>query len=56
MALRTWSATDLAVISDVSRPSITNVLAGRPVKPTTLRKIIAALESTHVVPGAERIV
>jgi DNA-binding LacI/PurR family transcriptional regulator len=56
MALRTWSASDLAQKSGLSRPSVTNALKGRPVKPATLKRILAALTETEPLEGAERIV
>jgi transcriptional regulator with XRE-family HTH domain len=55
LALRTWSASDLAEIAGVSRPSVTNALQARPIKPATLRKIIIALNASTAIDGADRI-
>ena len=55
LALRTWSASDLAEIAGVSRPSVTNALKARPIKPATLRKIIIALNASAAIDGADRI-
>lgn len=55
LALRTWSASDLAEIAGVSRPSVTNALKARPIKPATLRKIVIALNASKVIDGADRI-
>jgi DNA-binding Xre family transcriptional regulator len=55
LALRAWSASDLAEIAGVSRPSVTNALKARPIKPVTLRKIIAALSASKAIDRADRI-
>jgi transcriptional regulator with XRE-family HTH domain len=55
LALRTWSASDLAEIAGVRRPSVTNALKARPSKPATLRKIIIALNASPAIDGADRI-
>jgi DNA-binding Xre family transcriptional regulator len=55
LALRTWSASDLAEIAGVSGPSVTNALKARPIKPATLRKIIIALNASKAIEGADRI-
>jgi transcriptional regulator with XRE-family HTH domain len=55
MALRTWSASDLAEIAGVSRPSVTNALKARAIRPATLRKIIIALNASKAIDGADRI-
>ncbi len=55
MALRAWSASRLADRCGISRPSVTNALKGRPLKPATLRKIIRAIDSTDALRGADKL-
>jgi hypothetical protein len=49
--MRLWSASDLADRCGITGPSVTNALKGRPVKPATLRKIIAATDANDVIRG-----
>jgi hypothetical protein len=39
----------------VSRPSVTNALKARQIKPATLRKIIIALNASKAIDGADPI-
>jgi DNA-binding Xre family transcriptional regulator len=53
LARRGWAHTDLARAAGISPPTVSAAVAGRPVAPSTLRKIADALASTPVVEGID---
>lgn len=46
MAARGWDRSEMARVAGISRPSVTNVLHGRPVSAELLAKIAHALQRT----------
>ncbi len=53
IALRGWRPTDLARAARLSPGTITTVMKGGPVSPSTLRKIAGALRHHPIVPGLD---
>ena len=55
IARRGWGSTDLARAARVSAPTVSAALAGRPVAPQTLRRIVLTLAGTPPLAGVEDI-
>ena len=55
MARRGWGNADLARAAQVSAPTVTAALAGRPVAPRTVLRIAIALAKTPPVTGVDSI-
>jgi hypothetical protein len=55
LALRGWGNGDLARVAGISAPTVTAVLAGKPIAPGTFRKIAIALTKESAVAGADSI-
>jgi transcriptional regulator with XRE-family HTH domain len=53
IALRGWRPSDMARAASLSPGTMTTVMKGGPVSPTTLRKIAGALRHHPAVPGLE---
>ena len=50
---RGWSANDLCRASGLSRPAVAGALAGRLVKPMTLKRIVIVLAAQEPVDGID---
>jgi transcriptional regulator with XRE-family HTH domain len=55
IARRGWGNADLARAASVSAATITAATAGRPISPSTLRKIALALSMSEPVSGVDAI-
>ncbi len=55
IARRGWSYADLARAARVSPATITTATAGRPISPSTLRKIALAVSASAPVSGVDEI-
>ena len=55
LARRGWAHNDLARAAGISPPTVSAAMAGRPVAPSTLRKIAGALVSAPVVEGIDML-
>ena len=55
LARRGWTHADLAQAAGVSSPTVTSALAGRPLSPRTLKRIVQALSTTPPLDGVDRL-
>ena len=55
LARRGWCNADLARQARVSNATVSAAVAGRPVSPTTLRLIVAALANTPPLAGVDAL-
>jgi lambda repressor-like predicted transcriptional regulator len=55
LARRGWTVADLSARAGVSAATLSAVMAGRPVRPTTAKRIALAISKAPVVDGMDRI-
>jgi transcriptional regulator with XRE-family HTH domain len=55
LARRGWTVAELAVRAGVSAPTVTAVMAGRLVRPSTVKRIALAISKAPVVDGIDQI-
>jgi len=55
LARRGWNGTELAQAAGVSRPTISAIMTGRPVRSRTVTQIVKALTAAPVIEGVDEL-